>query len=186
MRITTFKISSDKTKLELTIEDAASVNSLLLWDNKTYKNFDAAINLNSKLTGNTVENIEITLSDLNLNFFDGIYFIEAETPTELSLEYAYDLLKYQECIIDKVSYIATCDDCLDEEIIPLVNAHSIFKALQYSLEQRFISEILKFIKILDKFCNDDCKTCGENILSNNSEDILNPNNIIVNIDGGNA
>tara|TARA_R110002124_G_scaffold281430_1_gene455713 strand:- start:73607 stop:74176 length:570 start_codon:yes stop_codon:yes gene_type:complete len=187
MTITEFNISTDKTKLELTITDAASVVSLLLWKDTNYKDFTKAIDLSSKLTDSATESIEITLSDLGETFFDGVYFIEAEDDTDLSLQYTYDLTRYKECIIDRIlelSNFSGCDECLQTNSVPLINAHSILKGLNYALEQRFINEILEFTKTLNKYCKDDCKNCGVNIIDNDSQDVLNPDNITITLDGG--
>jgi hypothetical protein len=185
MKITEFKISDDNTQLDLTITDAASVISLRLWKDSNYKDFSKAIDLSSKLTGSATENITITLLDISESYFDGIYFIEAEDDNELSLEYAYELLSFKECILDKLNEISNVD-CLLKESEDLINAHSILLGLEYALEYRYVNEILSYLKVLNKFCTDECKSCDKTtIIDNTTKDNLNPDTIIVEVDGGN-
>jgi hypothetical protein len=186
MQISSFIISADKTQLNLTITDAASLVSLRLWTQLTYKDFSQTIDLSSKITGSATENITITLSDISQNYFDGVYFLEAEDDTESSLEYVYELSKYKECILDKMLEVSACNDCLKEINTDLINAASIYKGLEYALQFRFIDEILNFINILNKFCSNECQTCGKysNVIDITSQDTLNPDNINITVDGG--
>ena len=186
MIITEFKISDDNTELELTITDAASVISLRLWKDDTYKDFSKSIDLSGKLTASTTENITITLSDLNESYFNGVYFIEAEDNDELSLEYVYELLSYKECILNKINAYDTVD-CLIEKDKSLLNAQSILLGLEDALEYRYINEILSYTKTLGKFCSEECRECDNKtpIENNNNKDLLNPDGIIVKVNGGN-
>ena len=186
MIISNLNISSDKSQLELTITDAQDLNTLSLWTDETYKDFSKAIDLSSKLTGSTTENITITLSDIGESYFDGVYFIEAIDNDEISLEYTYTLDKYKECILNQIIDLNSCDECLKEENLDLINAHAILKSLQYSLDLRYIEKILKFIKVLDKFCSNKCQSCksveltGSSNFNNNFDEIT----VNVTVDGG--
>jgi hypothetical protein len=186
MIITAFNISDNKTQLNLTITDAATVTSLKLWTDKTFKNFNKAIDLNGKLTGSATENITITLANLGIPFFDGIYFIEAEDPNEISLDYAYNLERYKECILDKIMYMENCNDCLKKNNINLINAHSLLVGLNIALEDRYIDEILNLVNALNVYCSNDCSTCGKykNVETSDSETIFGSSSVFVEIDGG--
>ena len=185
MKITEFKISDDNTQLDLTITDAASVVSLRLWKDTNYKDFSKALDFASKLTGSATETITITLSDLGESSFDGIYFIEAEDDNELSLEYAYELVSYKECILNKINDLKK-PDCLTTFDKSIINAQMILLGLEDALEYRYINEILLYIKTLDVFCSDTCTTCNKvTTVDNTTEDALNPDDIIIQVDGGN-
>lgn len=209
MNITNFKIKEDKTQLNLTITNASTITSLLLWKDDTYKDYAKAIDLTSKLTGSNTENIIITPSDLTERYFSGIYFIEASNNELVAFEFSYDLTRYKECIINKIrnlAAISNCDDCLKSQNIPVINAESIFRGLNYALESRYINEILQFTRALNKYCDDDCKGCGPNLLDikyhetgNDMDDLIvtvdggeieidegnnNPDDIIIMVDGG--
>lgn len=186
MQITTFTIASDKTKMNLTITDAASVISLRLWTNKTYKDFTKLIDLSSKLTSSTIENIEITPADLGVSYFDGIYYIEAEDPDETSIEYTQELSKYKECILLRSLKLTTCTDCLNEKDTILLNLSTLYKSLIFALERRMINQMQLFISTLDKFCPGKCSTCGGNIKDISDYENSNPDTINIIIDGGNS
>ena len=160
MQITSFTISSDKTQMDVTITDAAAVTALRFWDDTTYRDFSKFIDLSSKLTGAATENITITLSDLNLIEFDGVYFIEAEDPTETSLELTAELAKYRECVLSRSIQSSSCAECLTEKDLFLVNINALLKSLEYAIDLRFIEEIKILVASLDKYCTSDCLSCG--------------------------
>jgi hypothetical protein len=188
MEITSFAISDDNTQLDLTIEDAATVASLRLWTDETYKDFSQAIDLSAKLTGSATENIVITLADLGIPYFDGIYFIEAEDPDELALDYVADLTRFKECVLDRIMYLSTCNDCLLDEDIDLFNAYSFYKGLEYALELRLIDEIIALNDALNKYCTENCSICGKfsNVDSVTSEDSIGSSLVTLHIDGGSS
>lgn len=160
MQITLFKISDDKTKIDLTITDAASVSTLFVWTASTYKDYSLAIDLSSKLTASATENIEITPTELGVAEFDGLYFIEATDPDEVSIEIEVETVKYKECILERVVELSLCDDCLKEQSSSLVNAHMLLTSLEDSVELNFPNESINLINALDKYCSNACKTCG--------------------------
>lgn len=183
MKITSVTISEDNSSINVLISDAADATTLTFWNNNTFKDYNRSINLSSKLTGSASENITITLSDINETQFDGVYFIEVEDPNEISLDYAYNIDKYKECIVDKILELNSCDECLNQENTDLINVSSLYKALEFSLELRYIDEILKFIKTLDKFCSNECKSCGSSrtVITDDNQS----SGIVVTVDGGN-
>ena len=177
MQITSLKIASDKTKMDLTITDAASIISLRLWTNKTYKDFTKLIDLSSKLTSSATENIEITPADLGISNFDGIYYVEAEDPTETSIEYTQELSKYQECILLRTLKLTTCIDCLKEKDTILLNLSTLYKSLIFALERRMINQMQLLIGTLDKFCVNKCTTCSGNTKDVTDYENFNPDNL---------
>jgi len=160
MKISSIAISTDRTQIDLVITDAASLTSLSLWTDITYKDYSLAIDLSVKLTGAATENITITLSDLSLTYFDGVYFVEAEG-TEVSIAAVADLTRYKECILTKVLQIAQCNDCLKVFNNSLLNSQTLLLSLQTAVNEGFIDEIMLIIETLNKFCSDNCKSCGE-------------------------
>jgi len=161
MKITSLTISTDRTQLNLTITDATNVSALKLWTDSTYKDYSLAIDLSAKLTGSATENIVITLADLSLSYFDGVYFVEAEDPDEVSIGIVGDLTRYKECILNKVIVLQNCNDCLKEVDVDLLNAHTLLQSLEIAIENGFIDEIITIINALDVFCSNTCKSCGE-------------------------
>lgn len=166
MQITQFNI--DNNTLILTITDASEAFLLRLWNDKTYKDFSKAIDLTSKLTGSNTEIITISLTDIRESNIDGIYFIEVESPEEISVAYTYNFLKYKECILDKIIANIECKDCLDYFDQDTINSHSLLIATEYAIELGYIEIALNNIKALNKYCSNTCKSCGSfsNIIDN--------------------
>lgn len=168
MQITLFQINSDRTELDLTIEDAADVTELYLFTDDTFKDYSKAIDLASLLTGNATENISITLEDINENYFDGLYFIEAADSDEISGALTVDTTRYEECILNKLVALGICDSCIKEKSIPLINAQTALFGLRSAVEEGFIEEAFNIIDLLNKYCSNECKTCGsyKNVIDN--------------------
>jgi len=169
MKISSLTISTDRKQIDLTIIDAATVSSLKLWTDVTYKDYSLAIDISTKLTGAVTENITITLADLSLQYFDGVYFIEAEDPNEISIQVVADLTRYKECILTKVLQVAQCNDCLKVLNSSIINSQVLLYSLEVAVSEGFVDDIILTVEALNKFCSDNCKTCGEfnNILDTN-------------------
>jgi hypothetical protein len=160
MKITQFEISADKTQMDITITDAATVSVLRLWKDFDYQDFESAKDLSGKLTGAATENITVTLSDLNYTSFDGVYFLQAEDPDEISVDVTAELTRYKECILEKVVSANLRNRCLVEYNKEAMNAHSALFSLSYAIEMNFINEIIQLLSMLQVFCSDACKSCG--------------------------
>lgn len=187
MEITSFNLSANKANLELEIIDAVDVSILRLWTDKTYKNFAEVIDLSAKLTGSYTETITITLSDVSEAYFDGLYFIEAKDTDETSSAITSELARFKECLMDKVLEFQTCDDCLTQENYSLLNAQASLQNLEYSIELKFPTESITLKKVLDAYCSNACRSCGDysNVTTTTgAKDTLNPDTVIVKVDGG--
>ena len=185
MEISSLNISRDLSKLELIITDAADTSILRLWTDKTYKNFGELIDLSSKLTGSSTQEIDITLSDISESYFDGIYFVEVEDSDETAVEYVATLRRYEECMMDKLNNLFICDSCAEKVENNIINTHMLLEAVKAAIDGRFIDEMLNMTKMLDKFCSEECKTCGQygNIIDATT-DQANYDPITIKIDGG--
>lgn len=183
MNITQFEISADKTQMDITITDAAAVSVLRLWKNFDYQDFNKAIDLSGKLTGVATENIVVTLSDINETSFDGIYFLQAEDISSISLDVTADLTRYKECILEKIIHNSLGNICLTKNNTDTINAHTALFSLSYAVELNFVNEILKLLSMLQIYCSNECRSCGG---YKNIEDyevkVLNDPDII--LDGG--
>lgn len=185
MEISSLSISRDLTTLDLVLTNASDVSILRFWTNKTYKNFGKLIDLSPKLIGGTTQEISITLDDIDEDYFDGIYFIEAEDSTESATEFVAHLRRYEECVLDKMKNLKICDSCNDRVENNIINTQMLLNSLEKAIANRFVDEMIYLTTGLDKLCSDDCKTCGQygNVIDANSE-IGNYNPITVKIDGG--
>ena len=161
MQISEFSISSDRSSLEISLTDAAAVTSLRVWNATDYRDFSKSVDLTNKLDSTSTQVITVSLAEMTLSYFDGVYILEADDSSSVQAAITSDLTKFKECILNKVMSNTICDDCLDEESKALVNAQALLYALETSVEEGFIDEIKSIIGALDKYCTDECKTCGE-------------------------
>ncbi len=184
MQITSLTISSDKSKIDLVISDAADVTTLRLWTDQTYKEFSELIDLSSKLTGSITENIEIFPSDLGEAFFDGIYFVESEDNDETSIEFVAELTKYEECILVRSLQLTSCADCLNQKDVIFINMNGLLEVLHYAMNQRNVEVMISIINTLDKYCTEDCTGCGGEVNDVSSYENSNPDTIEIIVDGG--
>lgn len=184
MRIDSVQISSDFTNLIVTITDASSANTLLFWNNDTYKDFTQSKDFSAKLDGTATQTVDISLSEINEPYFDGIYFFEAQSNTETSINYCYILTKYKECVLNGIMEMKGCDDCLEKMDNKVREMHSILMSLEYALQERFIDDAISIVKMMDKFCSKSCNTCGTYTFVNNDTIDENFETTTVILDGG--
>jgi len=170
MEITSFYISSDRAKLIINLDNASTINTLKIWTDNTYKDYNLALDFSFLLTTDAIQTIELTLSDIGIPYFDGVYFVEVSDPTNILNAVTSDLTKYKECILNKLRELSVCIDCPDDGYsLSLINLQGILFGLEIAIEQGFINEIVLKLEALKKLCSNDCKTCGnkDNILDTN-------------------
>ncbi len=169
MTITSFKVSEDKSTLILNLSDASAATNIYIWSDKTYKYENKKVDVSSKLTGAATQSLTISLADMELDYFDGVYFVEVISPTKVCTKVAAELSRYKECIIDKIKKQEGCIPCGDTIDKSLINSHVMLTSLEIAIEQGFIQEILTTVKALNKVCSNSCNNCGKykNIVSNN-------------------
>ena len=184
MEISNLTFNNDKTEINLEVTDAADLRSIRLWKETTYKSFSKAIDLSAKITGSATENIVITLADLQESYFDGIYFVEVEDSDEASIEYVSELARWKECIVNRLTYLHKCDECLVEEDADLLNAASILRGLENAMQIRFVDQIIYFAEALNKYCDSNCATCGKFGNLTTDESKTSSNVYDIEIDGG--
>jgi len=147
-------VSQDRTTLNLVISDAATITTLKLWTAETYKDYSLAIDLSAKLTASATENISITPADLGEPYFDGVYFIQAEDPDEVSEAITADTTRYKECVLNELLEMGVCDECLKTTSVKLLNAQTMLRGLEDAVSLGFTDEIISIIIALDKYCSD--------------------------------
>jgi len=160
MQITQFQINAARTEIDLTIEDAATTTTLTLFKEDTFRDYTLAVDLSSLLGVGATQNITITLADINETEFDGVYYIEAQDPDEIRFGITADLTRYKECILEDTVALALCDSCFEKKSLKLTNAQHLLRGLQDAVDTGFYREAFNLVGALDKFCSNDCKTCG--------------------------
>lgn len=168
MIINSFKLSSDKKSIELNISDASSVTSLLLFTDKTYKDYSDALDLSNLLSSDSVQTINITPSDFGVKQFEGLYYAEVEDDSARKGALTSVLTRFEECILEKIVKINLDDDCLESKYINTINAQATLEGIRMATENKFIEEAINLINNLKKYCSNKCKSCGEynNIITN--------------------
>ena len=172
MNITSFKPNENNTALVLTITGATDADTLKIWTDTDYKDYSKAVDLSSLLDGNPSQTIEITPALLNTTNINGIHFVEVADNNTLSQSLTASLISYEECILNKLVELKLCDDCLNNESLSLINAQALLTGLNYAVEKGFIEEAKSIRKALNKYCSNECKTCGKypHIINNNYYD----------------
>lgn len=161
--INSITISSDKKTMSISV-DAGSGNLMTgvnLWTETTFKDFDQAVDFDSKLAGNIqVESFTILASDLSLDTFDGLYFIEFENDNnETNLGAIAELVEYKKCKLDKTLqyiYDADCSPSIKTEIL---NIHTFINATENAIDLAYYAKAIEIIESLKELCAADCETC---------------------------
>jgi hypothetical protein len=161
MEITLFKVSEDKTRLDLTLQNAEMADTLHLWTHKTYRTEGLEIDLSAKLNGAATQSITITLEDLGLSYFDGVYFIDVIDDVETVCSMTSELTRYKECILDKMLSYEGCDSCLELNYPEVLKLQALYNELILAIELSYFQEIITLLFGLDKLCSNDCKGCGK-------------------------
>lgn len=170
MQITTFEINNTRTAIDLTLTDALTVDKVYIFDNDSYKDYDKAVDVSDKLLGTATENLTITLSDLQIPEFSGLYFVEViTTDSKHYSDLVLDTVRYDECILDKLLELPNCESCLNETSVTVTNSFNFLAGLQIAVKNGFIQEALNIIRGLDKYCSNKCKTCGPYTNINNND-----------------
>lgn len=187
MEILGFKPNIDGTELIITVKGIDESDELYLWDHTTYKDYSNKMDLTYMIqpvaNPGSEDIIEVTVSaiDLGIDVLNGLYIIELQRfsaaelgETELALVNAitgvYTL--YEECILNKLSALKICDDCLNKESISLISSQGLLTGLKIAVDRGYIEEAKQMLNALNKYCSNDCKTCGKypNVINNNYYD----------------
>ena len=172
--INTLQISSDRKTLTVDIitDSGAVFNIVNLWTEDTFKDSVKAIDLSSKLSGsNNTESFTITSSDLGIDVFDGLYFIEFGDDNDLlKLGSVAELTTYKKCLLYG-------EGCNSSEFNKLIYINAILNSLQSAIISGYNGEAIEFINTLKKFCTT-CSDCG-NLNSILSIGTLNNNIILI-------
>lgn len=161
MKIGSFSVLDSTGKIALHLTEATAATTLLMWTHKTYKTEGLEVDLSSKLNGADVQNIYITTSDLGVQEFDGIYFVEVKSDTETVSGIAEELTRYKECILEKVRASKDCESCYEINDKDTFNSHVLLTSLEMAVKVKHVQEILYLAYGLDKLCTNECKGCGK-------------------------
>lgn len=168
--------NSSELVLDVQTETGSLITSVLLWNENTFKDYTAAISLNYKLTqSSNQESFIVTSDELNINSFDGIWFVEildnyipednCDEFTDPAIGITYNLLPYYKCLLNKFyeSQQNPCKDCKNSLIDDFVLSISLMiDIIEKSIDSGFYFEAINTFTKLKKFCSiTKCKNCQE-------------------------
>lgn len=168
IKINNFKISNDATQIDVSLEanEGETVTKVLLWSNKTFQNYTLAIDLTDKLeqTSN-IEEFVISAQDAGVSSFTGLFFIEVETSDQTCegcglIGIAGNLIKYNECLLNKVLKYTVCDTGECKEVDEINAISVMLESISICLQNSYYNEAIDILDSLDKLCPvcSSCKT----------------------------
>lgn len=178
MIINILKLSDDNQSIQVSVEtrEGDVIQSALLWTDKTFKNYDEAINLSEYLAGSTNKEVfSIDINSLEIQDDNKLFFIEfsstdngdvggCSTCEENTLMgVTADFSKYREFILDKIlnfHYDKNCTISVQEQS-KIVNLEMILKAICTSISFGYYNEAISLLSDLNKLAVDDlgCDSC---------------------------
>lgn len=159
MNVVKFKLSPNKTFIEVELSRVDMIETLFLLD-KNRRSKSEGFDLTSKIEGG-VTSFSITLSDLNISKFSGVYVLDIYTENgEVIKEVLLETSFYEECILDRVLTLSICDDCLKKKDSSIINSFNLLQALKIANELEAYNEAFILANGLDKYCDAECRECG--------------------------
>jgi hypothetical protein len=186
--INTLHISTDRKTLtiNITTDNNSVFQTVNLWTEDTYKDSIKALDFSSKLDGNTnTENFTITSTEVGVDVFDGLYFIEfGDNANLLQISAVAELTTYKKCLLDTTLTLLSSnldilkgEGCNNSDFNKLIYVHTILNSLQSSIISGYYGEAIDLINTLKKFCKS-CPDCP-NLNSILSISTLNNNIILI-------
>lgn len=183
--INNFQIIDGGSNLAIDVETNIGYNieSLLLWDMTTFKDYTLAKNLTSKLTlVNNREVLIINASEVGVTKFEDIYFIEIESTyipppeepctncTDPALGITYNLSPYYSCLLayfleSSLNECLTCKEDPTKQIIITINL--LLDVIEKALDLGYFVQAIASLNKLKKLCSinscvvEECVSCNK-------------------------
>lgn len=150
---------------------APNLTEVLFWKQEDFQDYSKAIDVSHLIptNNNDIYIFTISKSDVNLESFNGLFFLEFVSGDSSSNDYsrkiaiAANLISYHECLLDKVLSTdivgckqkkSNCVECEEDMIYTQV----LLSSLNTSIRFGFFEEAIKILKTLDEMC-EICHTC---------------------------
>jgi hypothetical protein len=177
IKINDFQIIENGDKLAINVETniGSTITSILLWNNETFKDESQSISLNYKLEQiNNKEIFIVNASEIQIDSFKDIYFIEVESDYENeedecntcgtpALGITYSLLSYYNCLLNYVleNKNSNCNDCNNSYINKTaITINLLIDSIEKGIETGYYSEAIDMLEELKKLCNlKNCTNC---------------------------
>lgn len=174
--INEISISNDSKKLHVNVETnlGASITSIKMWNQDSFKEYDQAIDLTFKLENiNNKEIFIVEASEVNLSNFNGIYFLEITSDheeedeciscTNTVLGIATNFNNINALILDMILQLNVCDDfdnCGNINKNKIINNTLMIEAVSRALLFGYYDEAIFLYKKLLKINKSvTCNTC---------------------------
>lgn len=176
IKINNFQIINNGSQLAIDVEtnEGSLITSILLWNDKTFKDESLAISLNYKLEQiNNKEVFIINATEIPISDFTDIYFMEVtsnfvdedecSTCNYPALGITYNLLPYYNCMLNYLleNKDANCSDCNNNyknNIVITVNL--LIDSIEKGIEVGYYSQAIEMLAKLQKICSiKNCKNC---------------------------
>ena len=143
---------------------------LFVWNSKTFRDVDKAIDLSHLLSGiSEIENFYIKAKDLQVEQITGLWFFEFqsnEARDNVTFGIVKNFILYNECLLDKLLKIDIdgcnpttenrCNECVED--IFYINV--LLTTLEEAIKYNYYKEAIRIIENLDDLC-DICGTCPD-------------------------
>ena len=179
MKINILQISEDSENIEISVEtrDGDTIQSIVLWNDETFKDYSKAINLDSYLKKtNNKEVFIVPLCELNITTLGKIFFIEVvstdlteiescnECASNITLGVTADLSPYKEFILDLIlnlHYDKNCEKSVGQ-VNKIINLEMILTSICTSIQFGFYNEAISLIKDIIKLTTSQlgCDSCS--------------------------
>lgn len=166
--------SGSELNIQLTTDATFVITKILLWNTDTFKDYTKAIDLSYKINGsNNTENITVTATELELDSFKDIWFIEIDSdattsPCDLLLDPAlgitYDFTPYYKCLLDKFLKQHTDDCSLDGVVLneTTLTISLLLQMLEDGIEYGYYNQVIDLLTKVKKLCNlKACNNCEQ-------------------------
>ncbi len=170
--INNFEIVNNGTRLNIDVETniGYTINSILLWDINSFKDYSLSYNLSSYLSQTSnIESFYIDAIDLGIEKFEDILFLEVkdnyvepecECPSKPGIGIVYNLLPYYKCMLNYIlkTNINNCNN--DIEINNIITINLLIDSIEKALEVGFYLQAIDLLKKLKKLCDiTSCNNC---------------------------
>lgn len=168
--INNFEIINNGQQLAIDVQTNIGyhINSILIWDMSSFKDYSLAINVSSLLLNvNNREVIIINAIDVGITKFEDIWFTEIQgnyiDPAcncadcqYPALGVTYNLLPYYQCMLDyllkaQLNDCETCDSTISNNLTITINL--LIEAIEKSLDLGFYLQAIDMVGKLKKLCN---------------------------------
>lgn len=176
IKINNFQIINNGSQLAIDVETnvGSLITSILLWNDKTFKDESLAISLDYKLEQiNNKEVFIVNATEIPISNFTDIYFIEVtsnfvdeddcSTCTYPGLGIAYNLLPYYICMLNYIleNKNSNCSDCNNNYKNDMViTTNLLIDSIEKAIEVGYYSQAIEMLSKLQKICSiKNCKNC---------------------------